>query len=92
MRNLTQITLSLSKKLSVLAVSAVLAACAVGPDYRQPETKSPDEFVSTDPAQFATADVEAESSLAGGANRCFEGSVAAARRSCATHGSCKFPR
>jgi multidrug efflux system outer membrane protein len=60
MRNLKQITLSVSKKLSVLAVSAVLAACAVGPDYKQPETKSPDQFVSTDPAQFATAEVEGD--------------------------------
>lgn len=60
MRNLKQIALSLSKKLSVLAVSAVLAACAVGPDYQQPETKSPDQFVSTDPAQFATAEVEGD--------------------------------
>jgi multidrug efflux system outer membrane protein len=60
MRNLKQITLSVSKKLSVLAVSAVLAACAVGPDYKQPEVKSPDQFVGTDPAQFATADVEGD--------------------------------
>ena len=60
MRNLKQITLSLTKKVSVLAVSAVLAACAVGPNYQQPETKSPDQFVSTDPAQFATADVEGD--------------------------------
>ena len=60
MRNLKQITLSLSKKLSVLAVSAVLAACAVGPDYKQPEAKSPYQFVSTDPAQFATAEVEGD--------------------------------
>lgn len=58
MRNLKQTTLSLTKKLSVLAVSAVLAACAVGPDYQQPKMTSPDEFVSTDPAQFASADVE----------------------------------
>lgn len=60
MRNLKQTTLSLTKKLSVLAVSAILAACAVGPDYQRPETKSPDEFVSTDVAQFATADVEGD--------------------------------
>ena len=52
MRNLKQTTLSLTKKLSVLAVSAVLAACAVGPDYQRPKMTSPDEFVSTDPAQF----------------------------------------
>jgi multidrug efflux system outer membrane protein len=60
MRNLKQMTLSLSKKFSVLAVSAVLAACAVGPDYQRPEMKSPDEFVGTDPAQLATADVESD--------------------------------
>ena len=36
MRNLKHMTLSLSKKFSVLAVSAVLAACAVGPDYQRP--------------------------------------------------------
>lgn len=60
MRNLKQVALSVSKKLSVLAVSAVLAACAVGPDYQRPETKSPDEFVSTDATQFATADVESD--------------------------------
>ena len=59
MRNMKQM-FSLTKKLSVLAVSAVLAACAVGPDYHQPETKSPDQFVSSDPAQFATANVEAD--------------------------------
>jgi len=60
MRNLKQMTSSLSKKFSVLAVSAVLAACAVGPDYQQPAMTSPDEFVSTDPARFATADVESD--------------------------------
>ncbi|WP_129641618.1 efflux transporter outer membrane subunit [Peristeroidobacter agariperforans] len=60
MRNLKQVALNVSKKLSVLAVSAVLAACAVGPDYQRPETKSPDEFVSTDATQFATADVEGD--------------------------------
>ena len=50
----------LVKKLSVLAVSAVLAACAVGPDYKKPEMSSPDQFVSTDPAQFSAADVESD--------------------------------
>lgn len=50
----------LMKKLSVLAVSAVLAACAVGPDYQKPEMTSPDQFVSTDPAQFSTTDVESD--------------------------------
>lgn len=49
----------LAKKLSVLAVSAVLAACAVGPDYRQPEMSAPDQFVSTE-ATFSPADVESD--------------------------------
>ncbi|MBL8270890.1 efflux transporter outer membrane subunit [Steroidobacter sp.] len=53
-------SLDLTKKLSVLAVSAVLAACAVGPNYQQPELKSPDQFVSNDASQFATANVEAD--------------------------------
>ena len=57
MYNLNQ-TIKLSMKLSVLAVSAVLAACAVGPDYRQPEVATPDEFVSANTEQFSTADVE----------------------------------
>jgi len=48
------------KKLSVLAVSAVLAACAVGPDYQRPEMSTPDQFVSADPAQFSPADMEAD--------------------------------
>lgn len=60
MRNLKQTTLSVTKKLSVLAVSAILAACAVGPDYQRPDSKAPDEFVSTDATQFATADVESD--------------------------------
>lgn len=50
----------LMKKLSVLAVSAVLAACAVGPDYKPPEMSTPDQFVGADPAQFSPTDVEAD--------------------------------
>ena len=57
MRNMSQ-TLNLAKKLSVLAVSAVLAACAVGPDYKQPQTTAPDQFVGADGAGFSPADVE----------------------------------
>lgn len=59
MRNLKQ-TLNLTKRLSLLAVSAVLAACAAGPDYEQPETPTPDQFVNAEPAQFSTAEVERE--------------------------------
>lgn len=57
MRNWNQ-TLDLAKKLSVLAVSAVLAACAVGPDYKQPQTTAPDQFVGADGPEFSPADVE----------------------------------
>lgn len=61
MRNLNQ-TLNLAKKLSVLAVSAVLAACAVGPDYKQPEIAAPDQFVNASDAagQFSRAAVESD--------------------------------
>lgn len=44
----------------VIAIAATLAACAVGPDYRRPETPTPDTFVGTDGAQFSNADVERE--------------------------------
>lgn len=59
MRNLKQ-QMNLAKKLSVLAVSAVLAACAVGPDYRQPEVATPDQFVTSNEQQFSPADVESD--------------------------------
>jgi outer membrane protein, multidrug efflux system len=63
MHNLKQ-TLNLAKKLSVLAVSAVLAACAVGPDYRQPEVATPDQFVTANVGsggeEFSPADVESD--------------------------------
>src|SRR5688572_17439203 len=38
----------------------VLAACAVGPDYRRPEIATPDNFVGVDATQFSTAEVERE--------------------------------
>jgi multidrug efflux system outer membrane protein len=50
---------NLIKKVSVLAVSAVLSACAVGPDYKQPEMTTPDQFVTPDP-QFSNAAVESD--------------------------------
>lgn len=59
MRNLKQ-EMNLAKKLSVLAVSAVLAACAVGPDYKQPEVATPDQFVTSNEQQFSPADVESD--------------------------------
>jgi outer membrane protein, multidrug efflux system len=48
------------RKLAVSLVSLVLAACAVGPDYRRPEVATPDSFVGVDAAQFSSADVERE--------------------------------
>lgn len=57
MRNLNQ-TFNLAKRLSVLAVSAVLAACAVGPDYQQPQMTAPDQFVAADATEFSPANVE----------------------------------
>jgi multidrug efflux system outer membrane protein len=64
MRENKQITgnhmLGLTKKLSVLAVSLVLAACAVGPDYKEPKVATPDQFVSADAGQFSPAAVESD--------------------------------
>lgn len=59
MRNIEQ-TLNLGKQLSVLAASAMLAACAVGPDYKQPQVAAPDRFVSASSGQFSTAGVESD--------------------------------
>ncbi|HEY4368252.1 MAG TPA: TolC family protein [Steroidobacteraceae bacterium] len=36
----------------------LLAACAVGPDYQEPKVSTPDQFVSTQGAQFSSADIE----------------------------------
>jgi multidrug efflux system outer membrane protein len=47
---------------TLLAASIVLllAACAVGPDYRRPEVATSDQFAATEAAKFSTADVEAD--------------------------------
>jgi multidrug efflux system outer membrane protein len=46
------------RPLATLLAAAVLSACAVGPDYRTPETKAPDEFIATERAQFSSSEVE----------------------------------
>ena len=46
--------------LGAALVVAFLSACAVGPDYHPPDTRSPDEFVPVEGAQFSSADVERE--------------------------------
>lgn len=48
------------KALLSVAMAAILSACAVGPDYRPPQTSAPDEFMATERAQFSSADVERE--------------------------------
>src|SRR5262245_5860929 len=44
----------------VSAVATVLAACAVGPDYRRPDVATPDEFVAADAVPVSRAEVENE--------------------------------
>jgi multidrug efflux system outer membrane protein len=57
MRNTIKIT---GKTLLAASVLMVLAACAVGPDYRRPEVATSDQFVETNAAQFSAADVEGD--------------------------------
>lgn len=46
-------------RLSVAAaVMFTLAACAVGPDYREPQVATADQFLAAEGAQVSTADVE----------------------------------
>ena len=42
----------------LLLTSAILAACAVGPDYRKPQVPAPDEFIGVENVTFTTAEVE----------------------------------
>ena len=48
------------KAVSTTLLAATLAACAVGPDYRPPQTNAPDEFIAAERVQFTSADVERE--------------------------------
>jgi multidrug efflux system outer membrane protein len=41
------------KLLSTLALTALLAACAVGPDYREPEMKVPAQFAGADATRYS---------------------------------------
>ena len=54
----TTSTVRVARALVAGAVLAVLAACAVGPDYRRPEAPLPDRY-ATDPARVARAATEA---------------------------------
>lgn len=57
MRNVLKVT---GKASLAAAVFLILAACAVGPDYRQPEVPTADQFAGADGSQFNTADVEGD--------------------------------
>ncbi|MGH8177722.1 MAG: efflux transporter outer membrane subunit [Steroidobacter sp.] len=48
------------KALISIALAAVLSGCAVGPDYRAPQTPAPDEFIAAERAQTSSAEVERE--------------------------------
>ena len=41
-------------------IATLLAACAVGPDFQQPQVASPSEFITVDSKQFTPATVEAD--------------------------------
>ncbi len=41
-----------------IAITSILAACAVGPDYHRPSLATSDTFIGTDGAQFSHAQVE----------------------------------
>ncbi len=55
---LTMRIISTASRTLSLAVVAVLAGCAVGPDYRQPATTAADNFVQVEGAQFRSEEVE----------------------------------
>jgi multidrug efflux system outer membrane protein len=42
----------------LLLTSAILAACAVGPDYREPQAAAAQQFIGAQNSSFSTADVE----------------------------------
>src|SRR5437868_9243392 len=43
---------------SVLLLAAILSACAVGPDYREPKVATPDQFLAAEGAHVSSADFE----------------------------------
>ena len=48
----------LAKAATVLITSAILAACAVGPDYHEPKVPTPDQFVGVENTKASAADLE----------------------------------
>jgi hypothetical protein len=49
-----------SAPLAVAIAAALLAACAVGPNYHAPETRLADHFESVDSPTYATGDTVAQ--------------------------------
>lgn len=50
--------MNVTKSFGILISTSILAACAVGPDYRRPQTHTPDEFIATQRVQLSSSDVE----------------------------------
>ena len=50
--------LPVARRLLPAGLALLLAACAVGPDYREPEMATPDQFIVIEGAQAGTADPE----------------------------------
>ncbi len=48
----------LTKLATVLISAAILTACAVGPNYREPQVATPDAFVGVEGVQASAADLE----------------------------------
>ena len=48
----------LARTLGIALTSAMLAACAVGPDYREPRIETPDAYVGVEGIQASAADLE----------------------------------
>jgi multidrug efflux system outer membrane protein len=48
----------LAKTSALLLSTAILTACAVGPDYKEPQVATPDQFVGAEGAQASSGDVE----------------------------------
>ena len=49
-----------AKSMLAAAIVSTLAACAVGPDYQQPQVATSDQFIEAGMAQFSSAEAEAE--------------------------------
>lgn len=60
MRAVTPSTLTTVIRLTLLTATAVLTACAVGPDYKQPPTPTPEHFSQAAYPEYSTNSIDAE--------------------------------